>query len=553
MGINQDKQNELENLVNQAKQKEHAERKKNKSSVVTPVVEIGDVVPPPTSTPDMFYGLVGEVARIASNGTEVNPVSAAMVFLSFLGANVGRDTYLLINNTYHHPRLFTLHIGRSSRGGKGDSQQLTHRIRQKIEELEPDLLAKVHTGGLSTGEGLAAMLHDGYGETPPIHDKRLWVVEGELANVLNKMRREGNSLSTTLREVWDGSDIKPAIKTKPMGVTNPHIGIHVCITPTELTSKLGKGEMDNGFANRFLMAFAENIGCVPFPTPTAQYVIDNMAIHIIDIVKYSLGNYPDNCNNREMNLSDGAKVFYEKIYRYFKQPLDNELVAGLLARRAPYTVRLSMLFALCDKSIIIEEKHLKAAFAWVEYGTHTVRFVFHSERQTEKATQTVKNANKILEYLNHKLNGCSSSEITTHCFKGNLEATKIKEALHFLLSENPPVIEQIKPNFKQKGRPKITYKIKNSTKKTKKFTGHEQQGVQDFLGYELNTKEYELNTPNNENKSFNSYSFVTEKEGKQGCSPCDSYSFVNSLNSYPVCSEESDKNKDLHPLPDSII
>ena len=83
------------------------------------------VIAPPQPTPGMFYGFVGELAAIAAKGTEINPVAAAMVYLSFLGANVGRDTFLFINNTYHHPRIFTLHIGRSGRGGKGDSQQLT--------------------------------------------------------------------------------------------------------------------------------------------------------------------------------------------------------------------------------------------------------------------------------------------------------------------------------------------------------------------------------------------------------------------------------------------
>ena len=185
---------ELDDLVSQAKAKETTQNKKKPKGTIH-YSDIDEVIPPPTATSDMFYGLAGEVARIASDETEINPVSAMLCFLSFLGANVGRDTFLLINNTYHHPRLFTLHIGRSSRGGKGDSQQLTHRIRKRIEVIQPKLLSHSHTGGLASGEGLAALIHDGYGETSPINDKRLWVVEGELANVLKKMAREGNVLN----------------------------------------------------------------------------------------------------------------------------------------------------------------------------------------------------------------------------------------------------------------------------------------------------------------------------------------------------------------------
>ena len=64
------------------------------------------VIAPPQPTPGMFYGFVGEVASIAATGTEINPVAAAMVYLSFLGANVGRDTFLFINNTLSPPPAF---------------------------------------------------------------------------------------------------------------------------------------------------------------------------------------------------------------------------------------------------------------------------------------------------------------------------------------------------------------------------------------------------------------------------------------------------------------
>lgn len=532
----------LDEQVAQAKKKEHTEQSKTKPVHVVNVID--EPVPPPTPTQDMFYGLAGQVAGIASQGTEINPVSASLAFLSFLGANVGRDTYLLINNTYHHPRLFTLHIGRSSRGGKGDSQQLTHRIRRRIEVLEPDLLGKTHTGGLSSGEGLAALIHDGYGETPPIHDKRLWVVEGELANVLKKVAREGNVLSAVLREMWDGSDIKPAVKTRPMGVTDPHIGLHACITPTELTKTLGKGEIDNGFANRFLMIWAENVGCVAFPETTQEHIIDTLAELAMDIIKYSLGNYPDSKNNKEMNLSESARLYYGHIYRQFKIPLDNEQVAGLLARRAPYTIRLAMLFALMDKTRVIEIKHLKAAYAWVEYATNTTRFVFHSERQTEKAAEIKKNAVKILVFIEQEKAGVSSSDIHSQCFKGHLEAAKIKEALNYLLTENPPLIEMGKDTTK--GRPKITYKLGNSAQKAQKGLGLEFQGLQGFNDARNNAQKGAKSPYTIQEKGLFTHSYAPENTPKHSSSPHGSAFSANTLFT-------QEEKQDLEPVPDSII
>lgn len=530
-------------LVNDAKQKEN---KGKKSTVISHSSEFDEVIPPPTPTSDMFYGLAGEVARIASDGTEINPVSAMLSFLSFLGANVGRDTFLLINNTYHHPRLFTLHIGRSSRGGKGDSQQLTHRIRKRIEVIAPKLLGHSHTGGLASGEGLAALIHDGYGETSPITDKRLWVVEGELANVLKKMAREGNVLSTVLREAWDGSDIKPAVKTRPMGVTEPHIGLHACITPSELTKMLGRGEIDNGFANRFLMVWAENVGCVAFPEATQSHVVEQLAGFAIDIIKYALGDYPESSNSKEMHLSQSAREFYMQVYRGFKTPLDNEQVAGLLARRAPYTIRLSMLFALMDKTRVIEVQHIKAAFAWIEYATDTTRFVFHSERQTEKATEIKKNAAKILTFIEESTTGVSASDINSQCFKKHTESAKIKEALNYLLAENPPLIEASKGTTK--GRPKITYSVVNIAKKAKKGLGYDFKGVQGFDSLRINAKKGVKSPPVNEQKGLNTHYYAGENDIEQGYSPHGTAFYVNTLNTHTAYLGESPKQPENNAI-----
>jgi Protein of unknown function (DUF3987) len=424
------------------------------------------VISPPQPTPGMFYGMVGDVARIAGTGTEVNPVAAVTVYLSFLGANVGRDTFLPINNTFHHPRLFTMHIGRSGRGGKGDSQQLTHRIRQRIESIDSALLGKTHSGGLSSREGLATLIHDGFGESPAIADKRLWIIESEFANVLHQSKREGNTLSSALREVWDGGDIKPATKSKAVGVSNPHIGIHANITPAELSKLMGAGEMTNGFANRFLMIWAENTGYVPFPTPTPERLIDDLAEKTIEIIHYAKGGYPNSTNSLEMNLSKAAKDHYAEVYRELRRPLDSEFISAMLERRAPYALRLAMLFALSDQTRVIESCHLQAAMEWIAYAVHTVKFVFADKINNQQQAEARQHAAKILAFLQLRPDGSSIREIHNECFQKHGSGDKIQTALSHLLSENPPRIEQkiVSPGSKG-GRPKTIYTLKNSADK----------------------------------------------------------------------------------------
>ncbi|MDH1607703.1 hypothetical protein N5E82_18540, partial [Comamonas aquatica] len=160
------------------------------------------------------------MACAGGEGTETNPYAIAANFMAYLSCAIGRGVYLPIGNTWHHPRLFCLHIGRSGRGRKGDAVQLVLRIDQALRDLDDGLAPQIHRGGLSSREGLVALMHDGYQQgkqdIQAIDDKRLWVVESEFANVLHQGRREGNTLSAALRDCWDGVSLKPATKSNRM-------------------------------------------------------------------------------------------------------------------------------------------------------------------------------------------------------------------------------------------------------------------------------------------------------------------------------------------------
>ena len=82
----------------------------------------------PRPDPACLYGLVGDVARAGGDTTEANPYAIAANLIAFMGCAVGRGPYMPIGNTWHHARMFMLHIGRSGRGRKGDAVALIGRI-----------------------------------------------------------------------------------------------------------------------------------------------------------------------------------------------------------------------------------------------------------------------------------------------------------------------------------------------------------------------------------------------------------------------------------------
>ena len=83
-------------------------------------------------------------------------------------------------------------------------------------------------------------------------DKRLLVVEPELAVVLRRMERESSSLSPLLRQAWDSGEIGTLTKNSPLRATGAHISVIAHITQEEVQRYLTATEQMNGFANRFL-------------------------------------------------------------------------------------------------------------------------------------------------------------------------------------------------------------------------------------------------------------------------------------------------------------
>ena len=309
----------------------------------------------PKPSADCLYGLVGDIGRAAHEGnSEINPYAAALATMTALCAGFGRGHYLTVGDEWQHPRLFALHVGRSGRGRKGSASKLLRRILAELPDRHQDVAFQTHTGGLSSREGLVMLIHDGFTkgtgknaeEVPAVHDKRLWVMESEFSNVLHQSRREGNTISGALRDLWDGQSLKPAVKSQSVGTTHPHVNMLGHITPAELLDLMSSRDMSNGFANRFLMVWAEQTGIDPNPPGIPYPTVRALADRVADVLRHARADRFVERDHTCMNLSLQARTLYERLYRgELRNRSGGERVAGLLERRAPMLLRLAMLFS----------------------------------------------------------------------------------------------------------------------------------------------------------------------------------------------------------------
>lgn len=419
----------------------------------------------PQADPACLYGLIGDVARAGSEGTETNACAIAANFMAYLSCAVGRGVYLPIGDTRHHARLFCLHIGRSGRGRKGDAVSLVLRIDQALRETGEAPAPQIHRGGLSSREGLVALMHDGYRQgrqdVPAIEDKRLWVVESEFANVLHQGRRDGNTLSAALRDCWDGVDLKPATKSNRLYASQPHVCLSGAISPGELTGLMSARELTNGFANRFLMIWAERARMLPFPKETPQAVVGHLARKTLEVLAFVRAHRHDEFDYLRMELSPQAQWRYAQLYRgELHDDIGDGVVGALLERRAPMLLRLAMLMALTDLQTRIDVQHVDAAMAWIRHATASVRFVFISTAEEAKLAQVLELSNRVLAFLRER-GQATRSQISAECFRGKVPKARIDASLEHLLVSTPPkiTVQWVERHADAPGTPTRVYRL----------------------------------------------------------------------------------------------
>ncbi|MDR7270659.1 putative DNA primase/helicase [Pelomonas saccharophila] len=412
-----------------------------------------------------LYGLVGDVALEGSEGAETNPIAIAGNFIAYLSCAIGRTPHLAVGNTSHHARLFFLHVGRSGRGRKGDAVSLVTRIDELVRRKGRSLAPQIHRGGLSSREGLAALIHDGYRvgtqDVAAVEDKRLWVVESEFANVLQQSQRGGNTLSAALRDCWDGVDLKPATKTNRVYATEPHVCLSGAISPVELLGLVQRRDLCNGFVNRFLMAWGERTHIEAFPRRVPQARVEALAAEVAGVLDFTRPRDADGRETVLMSMADSARRRYAQLYQAeLNQDLGNTLVDSLLERRAPMLLRLAMVFALTDRQWSIEEKHIEAAMAWTRYATESACFVFTGKAASPAQLQMLWAAERISEFLAAR-GSASRRDLVIDCFARHQPAAVIDAAIAHLAGAVGGIHVEVRPRSRGgPGRPTTIYRLR---------------------------------------------------------------------------------------------
>ncbi len=338
---------------------------------------------PAPLAPQALYGAAGELVRAILPHTEADPAALLFQFLAGFGNLVGRNPHTIVDGARHGSNLFAAVVGVSSKGRKGTAWS---HIRRQLELVDHGWTAERVQSGLSSGEGLVWGVRDAIEKQEPIRehgriveyqtliadqgvaDKRLMIIEQELAATLRVMARDGSTLSTTIRQAWDTGDLRILTKCNPAQATGAHVSIVGHITRDELRRFLNSTEMANGFANRFLWVCAKRSKLLPEGGNIQAVDFQPVVQKLIAAVQFSrdVGEVKRDCDAREI---------WREVY-----PMLSEGKPGLLGtvtgRSEAQVLRLSLLYALLDCSHTISPSHMLAALAAWDYCEASARFIF---------------------------------------------------------------------------------------------------------------------------------------------------------------------------------
>lgn len=334
----------------------------------------------PTFALDAMHGPVGDYVRAVAPHTEAAAVGIYAAALAAVGALLGRGPAWRFGGVDHHARVWPVLVGATSKGRKGTA--VAWGVDHLLRLLDDDFRRDRVVSGLSSAEGLVHVIRDPVPDImdpttgkvtrqgdPGVSDKRLLVVEAELGGPLMAMRREGNRLSATLREAWDGSDLRSLVKTDPQRATNPHVALVAAITGEELRDLLGEAAIANGLANRLLPIVVERARLLPHggdPDPRA----------LADIVDRLRWNVERARTVGRIAWTPAAAAAWIDAYHQLENPTDTApRLLAVLGRGSPTVRRLALLLALADGTGDIDVPHLRAALALWGYAAASWRYL----------------------------------------------------------------------------------------------------------------------------------------------------------------------------------
>lgn len=394
----------------------------------------------------MLHGVLGQIVGQARGYTEADDVGVLGSLLAGVGMVIGPDPHVMVGSTRHSLLCWPLLFGSSGSGRKGEA---TATARQFLNSSALEFSSLV-VGGLSSGEGLIERLKDPVEVDPDskrkqpewlgTDDKRLLVIESEFGSVLARAKREGSTLTSVLRQAWDGDRLS-VMNRAALTASSSHVALIGHITPKEFRLRLAEADMAGGLYNRFLPLYVEKSKRLPRPDP----IPPELVFAATEQLRQCIGRA-----RRVGQISlgpDAGELWDNELYDEFAGDDEETVASEFLRRSAPNTLRVAALYAALDGSDQITAEQLTAVGALVRYAVGSARYVLgHASRDVR--------IDRIRRRIEESPSGYLTRVEVSDLFGRNLKADLLDELIEQVLADDTYAATKVASTG---GRPALVY------------------------------------------------------------------------------------------------
>jgi hypothetical protein len=387
------------------------------------------------------HGLAGEILAAIEPHSEADPAALLVTILAAFGAIVGRGPHALADGAEHPARIWPLIVGDTSKSRKGSSWA---QVRRVLYVADKSFATERVLGGFGSGESLV--------DAAAGDDHRLLIVESEYARVLSVCKREGSTLPGILRWAWDGS----RLEARSRGATSVADGAHVVvighITRAELLARLAESDALGGSLNRFLVVPARRSKLLPSGGNLDDAVVADFGRKFVMFATHAR-------KVGRILRTPAAEDYWSELYERLADDDPGGLLGAVVARDSAQLLRLSVTYALLDKSSRIDVPHIQAAQAVWNYSRAGAALIF-GERTGDPIADLI-----LTELQAHGNEGLDGRAV--HALLGrNVRAERIEQATDTLIGRG--LTNKTNKRTTRRGRPKTVLTLTNKTNKTNK-------------------------------------------------------------------------------------
>lgn len=370
---------------------------------------------PGSDNPDfIFDNPIGRYVLANDPHTESDKMGVLMQSWELFGTWIGKSAKFAMNNVVHYANDFLLVVGETADARKGTS--LTDAMAPYelgIGDL-PDFRERCILKGLSSGEGLIKFADD-RNERP---DGRVMIIAEEFARVITGIRRTESTLSSVLREAYDGKTLAVQTKADPLKASKAHVSVIAHTTSAEFHHRVAADDFFNGLLNRFLFVHVKRGKRLPWPTTVDPSVLEDLGREL-----NKAREWVDNEGiGRVFYWSEDARQMWADFYCGSTDE-DRHSVArrdeaeSAIVRGPTHVIRMAMRHAALDREEAISRRHLESAIALWNVSRRSLRLVMcdRVSDDAEKVLTSIQDAGGLSKTEIHKIfNGHkSSAEVTS--------------------------------------------------------------------------------------------------------------------------------------------